>query len=84
MHGATATAGASGYNTHQFSHRVPGGNSFRQSMTVTAVRAGHIIVYTKLRAHPRGHGFFANVHMNETRHSSTTEDFFGFQFELAD
>jgi hypothetical protein len=83
MHSATPAARTARYSAHEFRHHVPRGDAFRERMTVTAMRAGDVVVLSELRTNASRDRFFAHIYMDKSGHFSQAKNLSCLQLELA-
>ncbi len=82
VHGAASSARTPGGRAQQFSHHQSWRNPLCQSVTVTTVRAGYVIIFTQLSTYARRHSFLPYIDVNEPRHAACAEYLPRLQFKL--
>src|SRR5208337_3465237 len=84
VHGTAFALAVPGLFAQQFGEHSIGGGAFRQTMSVTAVRAGDVIGGLERFTYAHGDRFFTDVEMSQSGHQGPRVKLIDLRFELAD
>jgi hypothetical protein len=83
VHGAAASAVASGGLAGQFGEQQPRRHALRQRVAVSSVRARNPVVPPEVRHHAGGHSLLADIEVRETGDLPIPDHYLECQFRLA-